>query len=54
LYFYQVYTDLLNYGSAIWGTREFSCISAVQNRAMIFYMGVRKYTPNDAVAGDMG
>ena len=46
--------SVINYGSAIWGTREFSCISAVQNWAMRFYMGVRKYTLNDAVAGDMG
>ncbi len=46
--------SVINYGSAIWGTREFSCISAVQNRAMRFYMGVGKYTPNDAIAGDMG
>lgn len=46
--------SVINYGSAIWGTKEFSCISAVQNRAMRFYMGVGKYTPNDAVAGDMG
>ena len=46
--------SVIDYGSAIWGTREFSCISAVQNRAMRFYMGVGKYTPNDAIAGDMG
>ena len=46
--------SVINYGSAIWGTREFSCISSVQNRAMIFFMGVGKYTPNDSVAGDMG
>ena len=46
--------SVINYGSAIWGTSEFSCISAVQNRAMRFYMGVGKYTPNDAVSGDMG
>jgi hypothetical protein len=46
--------SVINYGSAIWGTREFSCITAVQNRVMRFYMGVGKYTLNDAVAGDMG
>ena len=46
--------SVINYGSSIWGTRDFSCITAVQNRAMRFYMGVGKYTPNDAVSGDMG
>jgi hypothetical protein len=29
-------------------------INAVQNRAMRLFMGVGKYTPNDAIAGDMG
>ena len=46
--------SVINYGSCIWGTRDFSCINAVQNRAMRFSMGVGKYTPNDAIAGDMG
>ena len=46
--------SVINYGSSIWGTRDFSCITAVQNRAMRFYMGVGKYTPNDAIQGDMG
>ncbi len=27
----------LSYGAAVWGTREFSCINAVQNRACRFY-----------------
>ena len=59
---YKVYTSLYNtlvdsvirYGSAIWGFRSFSCISAVQNRASRFFLGVGKYTPNAAVQGDIG
>ena len=46
--------SVITYGAAIWGTRDFSCINAVQNRAIRFYMGVGKYTPNDAINGDMG
>lgn len=46
--------SVISYGAGIWGTRDFSCINAVQNRAMRFFMGVGKYTPNDAIAGDMG
>ena len=46
--------SVINYGSCIWGTRDFSCINAVQNRPMRFFMGVGKYTPNDDIAADMG
>ena len=45
---------VIAYGAAIWGDRLFSCIDAVQNRAMHFFLGVGKYTPTTAVAGDMG
>lgn len=31
-----------------------SSINAVQNRAIIFFMGVGKYTPNGAINRDMG
>ena len=58
---YNSYTKLydsiiystISYGAAIWGDRSFSCISAVQNRAARFFMGVGR-TPNTAVMGDMG
>lgn len=56
--FTKLYDTLVNsiidYGSAIWGTKEVSCISAVQNRACRFFMGLGKYAPNLAVNGDMG
>lgn len=45
---------VINYGSAIWGTREYSCINAIQNRAARFFMGLGRYAPNIAVNGDMG
>ncbi len=35
--------------AAIWGQQELSCISAIQNRACRYFMGVSKYTPNAAV-----
>ncbi len=58
---YNVFTKLydsivwpvINYGAAVWGTRSFSCIDAVHNRAMRFFLGVGKYTPNAALAGEM-
>lgn len=53
LYDSLVYSTI-SYGAAIWGDRSFSCISAVQNRAARFFMGVGRYTPNTAVMGDIG
>jgi hypothetical protein len=44
----------ISYGAAIWGDRRMSCITAVQNRALRFCMGVGRYTPNTEVTGDTG
>ncbi len=44
---------ILDYGASIWGTKEFSCVIAVQNRASRYFMGVSKYTPTGAEHGDM-
>ena len=50
---YDVFTKLydsvvwpvISYSAPIWGFRSFSCIGAVHNRAMRFYLDVGKYTP---------
>ncbi|CAG2255684.1 unnamed protein product [Mytilus edulis] len=42
----------ISYGAAVWGDRTFSCINSIQNKAIRFYMGVGRYTPNVAVNGD--
>ena len=46
--------SVVNYGAAVWGKRQFSCINTIQLRAARYYMGVGKYTPNSAVQGDSG
>lgn len=46
--------SVVEYGAPIWGTKEFSCIDSVKNRAMRFFMGVGKYTLNLSLYGDMG
>ena len=46
--------SVIDYGSPIWGTREYTCINAIQNRAGRFFLGVGKYTPNVRVNGDIG
>ena len=45
---------ILEYGSGIWGHIEAPTINAIQNRAMRFYLGVHKLSPNLALTGDMG
>ncbi len=44
----------IDYGSSVWGTNDYSCIDAVQNRACRYFLGLGKYAPNNAVSGDMG
>ncbi len=47
-------TPIIEYAAAIWGQQELGCISAIQNRACRYVMGVSKYISNAAVQGDMG
>ena len=59
---YKVYNKLytsmiepiLMYGSGVWGTRTFSVISSVQNRACKYFLSVGKHTSNVSSRGDMG
>ena len=59
---FEVYTKLydsivwpvISYGAALWGTKEYSCINAVHNRAARFFIGVGKYASSAAVNGDVG
>ena len=44
----------IDYSAPLWGTQSVSCISAVQNRACRYFLGVGRYAPNAAVNGDMG
>ena len=46
--------SIIDFGASVWGFMSFSCITAIQNRALRFYMGVGRYTPNAGVAGDTG
>ena len=58
---YDVYTKLydamvwpvISYGASVWGVKSFSCINAVQNLSMRFFLGTGKYTTTVAVSGDM-
>ena len=45
---------VLFYCSGIWGTKTYSVINSVQNKAAKSFMSVGRYTSNTAVRGDMG
>ena len=45
---------MLDYGAGIWGFKTFPAIDIVQHRAIRYFLGVHKYTPNLAITGDMG
>ena len=45
--------SIVAYGAAVWGTRSFSCIDAIQNRAMRAFLGTTRNAPSAAMAGDM-
>ncbi len=47
-------TLIIEYAAEIWGQQELSCISAIQNRACRYFMGVSKYTPSAVEQGDIG
>lgn len=42
------------HGSGVWGTKTFSVISSVQNRACKYFLSVGKHTSNVSSRGDMG
>ena len=50
----SVVWPVISYGVAIWGDQTYSCIEAVQNRVMGFFLGVGKYTPTAGVHGEKG
>ena len=56
--FKQLYESIvlptIHYGSAIWGHKQFSSINSVHYKACKYFLGVRKFTSNAAVIGDMG
>ena len=50
----SIVQSVIDYSSAVWSTRSFSWIDAVQNRACRYFLGLGKYAPNQAISGDMG
>ncbi len=59
---YNTYTKLyenlvcpvMDYSSAIWGTKTFNCMEDVHKRAIRFFTGVHRLSPIPGYIGDMG
>ena len=49
----SVVWTVISYSAPLWGYRSYSCIDAVQHRAIRFFLGVGKYSPNDGISGEM-
>ena len=45
---------VLDYCSGVWGFKQFDKIDMIQNLAIRYFMGVHRFTPILAMAGDMG
>ena len=50
----RLFDMVCNNDAQIWGTKDISCINSVKHRAICFFMGAGRYTPNMALYGDMG
>ena len=58
---YDVYTKLydavvwpvISHGASIWAVKTCSCIYAVHNQHMRFFLGVGKFAPNNVVRWEM-
>ncbi len=59
---YKTYTTIfdtcinpiMNYGSEVWGYKDYPACNNIQMRAMKFFLGVHRYSPNVGVRGDCG
>ena len=52
--YYACVFPVLDYGSSVWGYKPYTQIDNIQNRAMRYFLGVHRFTPNMAITGYMG
>jgi hypothetical protein len=45
---------ILDYGSEVWGYKNFPHIDNIQNKAIRIFLGVHRFAPLAAISGDMG
>lgn len=44
----------MDYSASVWGYKNYSQLDSVQNRAIRYFLGVHRFTPNMAILGDTG
>jgi len=47
-------TPIIDYGSGVWGFKEYDGLNKLENRAIRSYLGTGKFTPIPALTGEMG
>ena len=52
--YYSIVYPVINYAASIWGNKSYSCINAVQNKAIRLFLVVGEYTSVAALEGEMG
>lgn len=52
--YYSCVGPVLDYASPIWDYKSFSKLVSVQSRAIRYFLGVHRFTPNLAIIGDWG
>ena len=52
--YYACVVPILDYGYSVWGYKPYVQIDNVLNRAMRYFLGVHRFTPNLANTGEMG
>ena len=52
--FHSCVATVMDYGSEIWGFKDFAKLNTVQQNAIRVYLGLHKFAPIDGFIGDMG
>jgi hypothetical protein len=47
-------TPIIDYGSGMWGFKDYDGLNKLQNRAIRLYLGTGKFTPLPTLTGEMG
>ena len=54
IFYYSCVVPVTDYGSSVWGYKSYAQLDYIQNRAIRYFLGVRRFTPILAIIGDSG
>ena len=52
--YYSCVVPVTDYGSAVWGYKNYAQLDYIQNKAIRYFLGVHRFTPILALVGDSG